>query len=383
MIISDGLPVQFWLSECDTFNEQEVEGINRACWCAPWQCDDEINLQFRDEPGGSFNLLVKDSEGDLLAELPFEETQSGVYAASIIPDDEDICNERIQLLIVGGSGVELLSNPDFVAALTPWTSESGPNANWAWNAGEYAVATGTTDNIIQPFASKAAGIYVFEFRSFSEANGYTIVIEVFNSAVLVQQVVNEVLADGSLQTRRRVVEVTGTFNTIKIRMVPPSGSPAFQLHFAGMQTVTEFAKSDCLHIKTLHGGTKLIEYSNNRNYFGLVYPDTSPFQTFYLRVPAVFFHKKFPQEARAIERTGSTIITSSKLKKQKHLQVHHVPDYFHEKIILALSHHNVTIDDQQWKKEDAYEKDDGNQHYPLKKATVYLTEKNFLARNVL
>jgi hypothetical protein len=142
-------------------------------------------------------------------------------------------------------------------------------------------------------------------------------------------------------------------------------------------------KSDCTHVKTNHSNTVLIEYWNNRNFAGLVYADTSPVTHFFLRVPCVFFHNRFPQEDKAFERTASTVITASKIKKQRLMQIEHSPDYFHEKLLLALSHHNVLIDGKYWKKEEAYEKDEGDIKYPLKKATVWLTEKNSPVRNVL
>lgn len=143
------------------------------------------------------------------------------------------------------------------------------------------------------------------------------------------------------------------------------------------------AKSDCTHVKTNHTNTVLIEYWNNRNFAGLVYADTSPTTHFFLRVPCVFFHERFPQEDKAFERSSSTVVTASKIKKQRLMQIEHAPDYFHEKVLLALSHHNVLINGKYWKKEEAYEKDEGDIKYPLKKATVYLTEKNSPVRNVL
>lgn len=383
MTISDALPVQFWPSDCDTYNETVPKGVHEACFCAPWQCDDEIKDQFQDDTGQTFFLGVKNSSGVLIAFFDYEEIAAGVYAASFIPSEEGICDEDIQLVRMAASGVELLSNPSFVAALSPWTSEAGANANWTWNAGEYAVATGTTDNIIQPFAAKAAGVYVFEFRSFSEANGYTIIIEVFNAAVLVQQVVNEVLADGSLQTRRRVVEVSGAFNTIKIRMVAPSGTPEFQLHFAGMMTGVEHQKSDCLNVATIQDETELFRYSNERNVAGLVYANMSPDPAFSIRVPCRFFHEDFPEEDEAMELTSSVITTSSSMKSQKLLEVKHAPYYFHKKLKIILKHHSVTNNGVAYKKEEKYEINKGNMRWPLKSATCLLTEKNSVLRNVL
>ncbi len=248
MILSPAQPVQFWVTGSQTFNEKVVDGINSKCWCQPFNCDDEVIVQFREETGGSYNLIIQDETEDVKATIAFDEVSEGVYQASFNAEDENFCNDDVQLLI----------------------------------------------------------------------------------------------SDGSV-----------------------------------------LAQSDCISFRTSHPETVLIEYSNNRNYFGLTYEDVSPALSFFLRVPAVFFHERFPQEDRAMERTSSTIITSSKLKKQRLMQILHAPNYFHETIILALTHQNVTIDGKTWRKEEPYEKEDGDLRYPLKRATVYLTEKNFLARNVL
>lgn len=195
-----------------------------------------------------------------------------------------------------------------------------------------------------------------------------------------------------------IVDAAG--NTLYEEEIPEVASGVYQISFVpedisicnaeiqlritdGASPETILARSDAQKIKTAHAETELITFSHNRNYHGLKYLDISPAPTFYLRVPCVFFHERFPQEDKAMERTSSTIVTASKLKKQRLMQVIHAPDYFHEKLILALSHSNVTIDSKTWSKEEAYEKDEGDLRYPLKKATVLLTEKNFLARKVL
>lgn len=142
-------------------------------------------------------------------------------------------------------------------------------------------------------------------------------------------------------------------------------------------------KSDCLDIKTTHPGTKLIEYTNGRDYAGLIYSDISPDEILYLRVPCRFFHERFPEEDSAMELSSSVLLTSSQMKSQKLMEVQHAPYYMHKKIKIALSHQSVTIDDALWQKEDAYEVNPGNNRWPLKSATCYLTEKESLIRNVI
>jgi hypothetical protein len=52
---SNSLPVQFWLSGEETFNEKDVVGITRVCWCHPWECADTIPLQFISDETDSIN----------------------------------------------------------------------------------------------------------------------------------------------------------------------------------------------------------------------------------------------------------------------------------------------------------------------------------------
>lgn len=250
MEISSAQPLQFWLIDDQTFNEREIIGINRYCWCQPFNCNQEVGVQISDDVGQFFELDVIQNN-DILQTIELDETDAGLYELSFTYDDlsPEICNERV----------------------------------------------------------------AFQLKK--------------NSSIV--------------------------------------------------------AKTDCAHVKTNHDNAILIEYWNNRNFAGLKYGSSSPEQHFFLLVPAVFFHERFPQEDKAFERTSSTVITASKIKKQRLMQIEHAPDFFHEKVLLALSHQNVLIDGKYWKKEDGYEKEEGDLRFPLKRATIWLTEKNSPVRNVL
>lgn len=107
MTISDALPVQFWLAGCETFNEYEAEGVHHVCWCQPWNCTDEITVQFQDTTGQTLKLVALDSENTELYTGNFIEIDTGIYQLSFIPNDEAICNEVIQLQIQNSSDVML------------------------------------------------------------------------------------------------------------------------------------------------------------------------------------------------------------------------------------------------------------------------------------
>jgi hypothetical protein len=144
------------------------------------------------------------------------------------------------------------------------------------------------------------------------------------------------------------------------------------------------AKSDCLDVRTSHQCTYLIEYSNSRNYAGLIYgANESPDVIFSIRVPSRFFHERYPEEDDAIELTSSVVITSSQVKTQRLLEVQHSPYYFHKKVKLVLKHQNLNIDNLTWQKEESYDIIEGNKRWPLKPATCYLTETTSVERNVI
>lgn len=145
------------------------------------------------------------------------------------------------------------------------------------------------------------------------------------------------------------------------------------------------AKSDCLHVKTEHEGTVLIEYSNNRNYAGIMDYNTSPDLVFEVRVPAMFFKQRFPETDEVLTLSNNRIISlNSQVKKQRFLQTDQMPFYMHLKLKMVLKHHYVNILDREWVKEEIYEEQQSdNRHWPFAKGECWLTEKQYVVRNVL
>lgn len=391
MIFSDGLPVQFWPVDCETFNEKEVDGINRACWCQPWQCDDEIIVQFQDDdssPEPEYALLVKNSLGAVLTDLTFDKIADNTFSKTFVASEHDVCDQQISLAVATTEALEALEPSSWDDVDTAFDSKTSTHFiaevtedNGAFGATmPLVVAPGESVRVVLSFSMSgtwtpatgtAPAPFQFDLR---DGSG-----NIVSNADLIALPFNG-SAGGSVTltaTEESAVLSLRVFKNVG------SGTADVSITITALTKYLELFKSDCLNIRTVQEETELFEYSNNRNYYGLVYEDASPAPSFFIRVPCVFFHERFPQEDRAIERTGSTVVTSSKLKTQRLLQVKHSPDYFHKKLIMVLSQHNVTNGGKQWKKEEAYEKEDGDIRYPLKRATVYLTEKNFLVRNTL
>lgn len=151
MTFSDLNPVQFWLIDCDTYNEEERYGLNHRCFCHPWECDDEIKTQFQHSAGLNFSLLIYDDEDSLLDNIPVEETSDGVYYVAFTPSDNTpgICDKNIKLQVrqnASEAQVPVSSPPltDFdtttgtpptLASLASWVNAGGPNpGTWTLSA---------------------------------------------------------------------------------------------------------------------------------------------------------------------------------------------------------------------------------------------------------
>jgi len=254
MIFSDAQPIQFWSLECNTYNQQQSEGVHHKCFCQPWQCDDEIKIQFTNTVEDDFELSVRDEAASEILTLPFDVIELSdrfVYSLSLTPSEisPEICNQLIQFVV--------------------------------------------------------------------------------------------------------------------------------------KNAVEDLYQSDCQDIRDDQPNTILANYSNHRNVFGLVYSVSSPEPTFNLRIPAIFFHQRFPKEEEVMQLSNSLISQNSVVRKQRLLDIDYVPYYFHEKLNLILQHQFVTIFNREWVTQEAYEIPEGDRRWPAKKGKIYLTEKDFVMRNVL
>jgi hypothetical protein len=254
MVISDALPVQFWYIGYDTYNEDARFGQNQFCWCQPFECDDEIVIQFQHYTGLSMFLLIYDEDEVLLETKSVSEIATGLYQVTFIPSENtpDFCDQKIVLKIRQDASVIL-------------------------------------------------------------------------------------------------------------------------------------ARSDCLDIKASHTGTLLIEYSNHRNFAGLINQQTSPDTTFQLRLPAVFNEERFPETDEVLPLSNNRIISlNSQVKKQRLLETDQMPNYMQLKMIQVLKHQFITIDGFDYVKEEPYEQLSNKfKQWPMRAYSCWLTEKEYVLRNIL
>lgn len=391
MVFSDANPIQFWLVECDTYNQHVNEGVFSRCFEQPWKCSDEIFTQFTDTDEGSpavganYALSIRNESGTELLSLPFDKSEPLSLAS--LPEGEN-----------SGSG-------------TDWTIDADPNVS----------TSGISKVFRLPITSAKAGIeYEFHYKIHNQGslayNG-SIFIQLYDSSMNILDELELTITSGIAADFEATITLTGDSDPAYIGVVsdPTSGSVQTRIdelylnaegddtfvydlsfipsdlspeicdekvQFVVVNTDTEedVAKSDAHDIATEQPNTILINYSNDYNYAGLVYADG---QQFNLRVPAIFFHQRFPTQEEVMQLSSSLVSLNSTIRRQRLMDTDYMPYYMHEKIALVLAHQTVNIYNKLWAKEEAYEIADGNRMYPEKKAKVWLSEKTFLQRNVL
>lgn len=395
MVFSDALPVQFWIEGCDTYNESDASGVHTICWFQQWLCSDEINIQFVDEQPGA------NSETFSLPSLSSWQTTSN----NSRPDWTTGAAPVVSIVNLQTSEI-LYLNYNFIAGIRytitiNFTTSASVNGsanisiydddfNVVFNEGNIAAYNGASSTDITFIATSDCKKIGFYFSS--------------NSIGTRTVTVNSTSAERSTDTDYSLLVIDEDGATLEELTLVSTPLPAngyvysasfrpidyeicgakikFEVWFSGTPSA-RMARTDYMEIKDSLPDTKLIGYSNNRNFSGLIYEDVSPVPSFTIRLSCRFFHQRTPQTDEAIALTTSIVTTSSQLKKQKLLEVKHAPYYFHDKIIEVLQHHSVVINGRYYKKEEAYEIPEGDKRWPLKTGTTYLTISNSVVRNVL
>lgn len=197
------------------------------------------------------------------AEITEDDAGVGVYRTQLT--DPPCAYDRVDVKVISdASGSEVLTNPSFAAALTPWSNEAGAGENWAWDASNSAEVTlpgggGTSDNLIQVIGNTAAGDYIIEYQITPVAPNVVFIVEAFDNGVLTQQLINTTIISSALGTYSEIVTIAAIFDTIKIRVSHASSSPEIQLHSFSLtpRVVTALSETktididcDCLKSKS-------------------------------------------------------------------------------------------------------------------------------------
>lgn len=146
--------------------------------------------------------------------------------------------------------------------------------------------------------------------------------------------------------------------------------------------------------------TVLIKYQNTDEFAGLDF-SSSPGPEMYLRIPGRFIHESFPTEEEVHELSNNEFLQVwSEQTRKIMLEVSHVPYYVHKKIQLALACDYVNVGAVEHisfpendaagdnagvdvVRRDPYTINEGDKRYPMKTATVLLTDKETISRNLI
>lgn len=379
MTISNAIPVQFWINGVETYNETTICGVEDVCFCQPFNCDDEIRIQFTDTSANSYNLQVLDSSGNELELIAFDDVASNVWQVTFISENYGICDEKIQLkIITAAPSLQTLGDWTNQGSGIAWTGTTNPTVTltssdlnsrrrigtFSGVAGQNYIFTVDIDISVSFEATVSIGFLKSDFTD-ATGTGYS-----FDSSYSGQITISPSSACSYVY-----VIVQNTAITVSVV------TDIDTFTFSGGSNYTH-AQSDCIDIKTSHDCTTLITYINTDDFNGIEY-DTSPASEFNLRIPAQFWKEDNPMEQEDSKLSNGVIKTRRQTISEKRLlEIGYLPNYMHKKIQLVLMHDTITIDGDQWKRRDAYESTPINR-YPLKRANVWMTKYNSIEDNIL
>lgn len=428
MTISDALPIQFWRNGCQTYNEKESCGVHSFCWNQKFDCDDEIRLQLIDtEKDKHISLQLIDVDSNLIFETPFDETEyqeeAGLqfsntdFPGNITGWNSFNGSDRSSGTQNGtwsySAGDAKTGNSNY---RTKYFATQNPDDVNGWPAGDYQITArviGFSEN--GPFTAKVFGMP----SSSSQTEISSSVTGTISTDGITEQTItisfsldqyweylaftfDSVLDVGDVSVTIVEISITQVLvysrTVYNLSFIPSELSPEIcdqKVQFVIVDDNTspaEIAKSDYVEFSSNLTCTQLLKYRNQRNFAGIDYvnlvTNTSPAQDeyFYIRVPAVFFHERQQGESEALELSNSKYISiNGVLRQQKLLELDYMPYYMHKKIQLILMHQYLedVETSTRWTKQENYEVPEGNKRYPLKMAKVWLTERDFVARNVV
>lgn len=299
--------------------------------------------------------------------------------------DTPVCDEQIGMTLHASvlsedfyewQNIDRLSGTSWSVNSNVPTAEIQVTPGTDWFAYEKAYATGDIVRFVGTFQfTNSSNFYAFRIDGLDDDNSVVFSIDPTGEGIV---------QGGDTYSFDYQYTINAPIAKIAIRcsMAPPGDGSGF-VYVHKFIATGEIAYTDCLDVTTDPGCAVLIEYSNSRNFAGITYENQSPDISFSIRVPAVFIHERFPEEDEPIELPNSLLTLNSTMKAQRLLDTAYMPYYMHRKIQLILMHQFLTIEEQSWVKQDPYEVREGDRRWPLKKAKCYLSEKNFVQRNIL
>jgi hypothetical protein len=384
--ISDANPIQFWPVDCATWNQSRPAGVHHYCFCQPFLCTDTIPVEVTD-PVGSLVLSLKDSDDQVIGTVPITNGR-----ASFIPNDLSICDKSITAEIVQQTSLPPFDNT--------WeeVSEGGLVTGWTLDSTPSISIDGPAGAEISKSTSFAVGAYKIHWKISVTNTGFSVLNILFNKNGL-NVVDQDDVNDG--HTSSGLLSGAGTFEgDFEFSLIDNADEIGVSVaNFAANTKLFEILelsleegpadvlyRSDCLDIRTSHAETLVLEYTNHSNYAGIDYGSLTPDPSFNLRIPAVFFESRFPQEGEDFQTSSNEVISlNSQIKEQRLLSTARMPKYMHRKILLAISHQFVFIEGEYWIKggENYEKKEKSNKRDSFDMYTCWLTRQDYVVRNIL
>lgn len=417
LIFPQAAPVQFWLTDCDTYNQTIPKGVHYKCFCLPWKCDDIIQIPFRDTfsesdivesenivavsladlddwtslagtgdfawttgvsptvnlPGIVFPDLVPSASEYLISDYDFEEDKE--YTVTINYDfvvNSGSSNPRT-------TRVSILDDDNVVI----FTNTTSTTTTGSYSISITFTATATTSKIgfkhtsgrnVDVTVTSTSATRTDIVITYPDPSNYEVVIYNENNNEIERVSVDALLIpEGLFYYHTALIDLSELEiceEQIRFEIEDLSASPD-----------TVVAKSDCQNVTDSDSNpTLLVEYSSPKNFNGLVFEGISPDPTYNIRIPAIFFHEQYPQVDEVAQLTSQVIKLNSQTQAKKLMETDFIPYYMHLKIQLILAMPLLLIDGVYWTKQDGYEIDDGSKRWPVKRATCWLTQRDFLER---
>lgn len=181
---------------------------------------------------------------------------------------------------------------------------------------------------------------------------------------------------------------------VRFYIVVNDGSFTFDLSFdytfTEIDTAIILYKTDFINFSSsvrfdASWGSKLIGYKSTKNFAGISYPNDDTY--FYLRIPCQFFRQQPKGTQESIPSGANTLVATSIVKGiQQLMKTIYVPDYIHNKLQLIFQHcasGQVLIDGKTWIMEDGYALSVPDEKSPLQMGKIWLSDANYLIRNMV
>lgn len=390
LLISPAAPIEFWPTNCNSFNENEICGVFPRCYCVPWECDDEIKIPAVDYTSDDlYSLAILDSDGNETDRVEFVQ-QELIYHQETdeLEDFTNVGNGTVNWTISNnpslvmtaglGSKTSKIIAPENLLPMQPGVLyRIAFNATLDNQAGQFVtVLLDQDDNIIDNDVNSLGGVAgTFDFISEFIAPLGCVKFGWYVTRVTLGGEPNLDLTMNSYSVSRVVYNHLATVIPSDLNICDEQ--IRFKIYNVTASPDEEVYHSDCIDIKNDQPCTNLITYSHNRNLSGLIYTEGSPSLTLNIRVPSTMRVQQFPQEDFAMQLTTGVEKISGSLESQKIFEVDYVPYYFHRKLMMIFAHKYISIEDKYWIKKDEYVIAEGDRKQALKMGEVPLTEADF------